>query len=116
MELKTYIIIKEHISSFPDPITLKKGDIVLAGAEYSDNPDWPYWVECKTKHGKTGWVPRQYLKMHDNSATILCDYSANELNVQIGDEITIHKCENGWAWATEASGEFGWVPLSNIKM
>jgi hypothetical protein len=81
MESKSYKIIKEHISSFPNPITLKKGDKVFVG-----------------------------------SAITLCDYSANELNVKIGDEISIHKYENGWAWSANSIGKFGWVPLNNIKI
>ena len=46
MESKSYKLIKEHISSFPDPIALKKGDKVFVGREYSENPDWPNWIEC----------------------------------------------------------------------
>ncbi|MGB9442593.1 MAG: SH3 domain-containing protein [Desulfobacterales bacterium] len=116
MESKSYKLIKEHISSFPDPIALKKGDKVFVGREYSENPDWPNWIECKTQNGKKGWIPKQYLKLQGNSAIALCDYSANELNVKIGDEISIHKCENGWAWSANSVGEFGWVPLNNIKI
>jgi hypothetical protein len=61
MVSKSYKIIKEHISSFPDPITLKKGDKVFIGREYSENPDWPNWIECKTQNGKKGWVPNSTL-------------------------------------------------------
>jgi len=116
MESKSYKIIKEHFSSFSDPITLKKNDKVFVGREYSENPDWPNWIECEMKNGKKGWVPKQYLKLQGNSAISLCDYSANELNVKIGDEISIYKFENGWAWSTNSVGEFGWVPLKNIKI
>jgi hypothetical protein len=113
--MKAYKIIKDHKSSFPDPIILKKGEKVFVGQEYSEDPDWPGWIECKTKSGKKGWVPKQYLKISRDAATVLCDYNANELNVKAGEEVMVYEFVNGWAWSKKSTGEYGWIPVRNIE-
>ena len=115
MEMKNCLIVKAHKSSFPDPIILKKGEKVSIGGEYLEDPDWPNWIECKNQGGKKGWVPKQYLKISGNTGIILRDYSAKELDVKIGDEITVYRFQNGWAWSKNSGGEFGWIPLKNIS-
>ena len=114
--MKSYRIIKDHKSAFPDPIILKKGEKVFVGEEYSDDPDWPGWIECKTRIGKKGWVPKQYLKISGDAAIVLCDYNANELDVKVGDEVVVYEFINGWAWSKKSTGEHGWIPIRNIEM
>jgi len=116
MEMKNCLIVQAHKSSFPDPIILKKGEKVSIGSEYLEDPDWPNWIECKNQRRKKGWVPKQYLKISGNTSIILRDYSAKELDVKIGDEITVYRFQNGWAWSKNSTGEFGWVPLKHIIM
>jgi len=116
MKTKIYKIIKNHKSSFPDPIIIKKGEKVSVGREYSEDPNWPNWIECESLEGKKGWVPKQCLSISSDTGTALCDYSANELNVKIGDEIIVYKLLNGWAWSQNSKGEYGWVPIKNISI
>lgn len=113
--MKNYKVIKNHKSSFQDPIILKKGEKVIIGKGYSEDPDWPDWVECISQEGKKGWVPKQYLKISGDTGTALCDYSANELNIKAGDKIRVYKLVNGWAWSKNSIQEYGWVPTRNIK-
>jgi len=114
--MKNCLIVQAHRSSFSDPIILKKGEKVSIGSEYLEDPDWQNWIECKNQRGKKGWVPKQYLKISGNTSIILRDYSAKELDVKIGDEITVYRFQNGWAWSKNSTGEFGWVPLKHIIM
>ena len=114
MSSKRFQVIKDHQSSFPDPIILKKGDKVAVGREHLEEPDWPNWVECKSPDGKMGWAPKQYLTISDDTGIALRDYSGNELNVRVGEEIIVYKTLNGWAWARNSVGQYGWVPLRNI--
>ena len=107
-------VIKDHKSTNADPLIFEKGDTLGVGKEYSQNPNWPNWIECTSDKGQRGWVPKQYLKVSGKTGTALCDYTANELNVKVGDEITIYKFANGWAWAKSSKDEYGWVPIENI--
>jgi uncharacterized protein YraI len=114
METRTYRVIKEHISTYPDPIVLKKGERIVVGMEYDKDPEWEGWIWCENINGKKGWAPKQYLKIAGNTGIVRCDYSANELTVKVGEEIIVYKTENGWAWSRNSIGELGWVPLKNI--
>ncbi len=114
METRTYRVIKEHISSCPEPIDLKTEEKVIVGREYNEDPDWEGWIWCESMTGKKGWVPKQYMEITGNTGIVLCDYSANELTVKVGEEITVYKMENGWVWSKNPIGAIGWVPLKNI--
>ena len=113
---KKYRVIKAYKSESKDPIILKKGENVIIGREYTEDPDWPGWIECTNKKGKKGWVPKQYLRISGCAGHALFGYSTNELNVKIGDEITVYEFVNGWAWSKNSMGEYGWIPIKNIKI
>jgi uncharacterized protein YgiM (DUF1202 family) len=42
-------------------------------------------------------------------------YTATELSVEEGEAVTVLLTESGWAWATNESGESGWVPLEHLE-
>jgi hypothetical protein len=108
-------VIKDRKSDYPNPIELKKNEIVIAGEEYSENENWANWIECTNKKNISGWVPKQILKTEKNSAIVLEDYSANELNIKTDEEVKVIKILNGWAWSKNSNKELGWIPLENIK-
>ncbi len=110
-----YKVIKGRKSDYPNPIKIQKNEIVSVGEEYTENENWQNWIECTNKENITGWVPKQILKIEKDSAIVLEDYSANELNIKIDEEIEIIKILNGWAWSKNSDNEFGWIPLENIK-
>jgi hypothetical protein len=41
----------------------QKGEKVIIGKGYSEDPDWPYWIECINQEGKKGWVPTRNIKI-----------------------------------------------------
>ncbi|MFW9770631.1 MAG: SH3 domain-containing protein [Promethearchaeota archaeon] len=106
-------VIKEHKSSFPDPLILKKGEKLHVE---NKNSEWPGWIWSITKSEKSGWVPKSYLEIHGNKAIMLRDYDATELTASIGEEFLIEGKESGWAWVTSITGKFGWIPLENIEI
>lgn len=116
MESRICSVIKKHRSSFPDPIALKVGDRVTIGRKFADDSDWQNWRWCINKDGKQGWIPEQYLNIAGQVATVLCDYSGNELDVDVDEKIVIYKIVNGWAWAKDSTEKFGWVPLRNLDL
>ena len=110
-----YKVIKERKSDYPNPIEIKKDEIVSVGEEYVDNKNWSNWIKCTNKDNVSGWVPKQILKIDKNLARVLEDYSANELNINVGEEIEVIKILNGWTWSKNFNDELGWIPLENIK-
>jgi hypothetical protein len=114
MEPRICGVIKKHRSSYPKPLALKAGDKVTTGKIFTENSQWQNWRWCSSQDGREGWIPEQYLNISGQVGTILCDYSGNELDVDLDEQISVYKIVNGWAWAKNSAGEFGWVPLQNI--
>jgi len=110
-----YIVIKNRISDYPNPIELKKNEIVSIGEEYTEKDNWSNWIKCSNQKNISSWVPKQILKIETNLAIVLEDYSANELNINIREEVEVIKKMNGWAWSRNSNNELGWIPLENIE-
>jgi Variant SH3 domain len=102
---------REYTAQYPDPITVRKGDRVRVGA---DDPEYPGWWWCIGPDGRAGWVPGQLLRREGQEGVILRDYTARELSVCRGDEITVGEAMSGWVWATSADGRAGWIPTTCI--
>ncbi|GAK56783.1 SH3 domain protein [Candidatus Vecturithrix granuli] len=116
MDERPFFVVEAYTKSAVDPIMFNKGDTLVIGELYQDDPEWPGWIWCcHPITGKAGWVPQQYLRIQDRQGIALCDYSANELTVLPGDTLLVSTQENGWAWAQNTSDEYGWVPLRHIQ-
>lgn len=108
--MSRYRVTEAYERAYPDPITVTAGEALTVGHEDSEYPGWIWCTNCA---GKSGWMP---LSCVDRSAArAIYDYSAMELTAAEGDEIRVHKIENGWAWSTDAKGEQGWIPVANIE-
>jgi hypothetical protein len=116
MEARHYLVIKDHTSEFPEPITLRKGDPLVAGEKYEGPEGWDNWIFCESPGQKGGWVPAQMIEIVDDRvARAREDYTARELNVKEGDYLLGTETLNGWAWCRRCgSAESGWVPLENL--
>lgn len=112
-----YEVVKEHRSNYPQPITLVKGDSVIVGERYAGVEGWNNWVFCtKLDHSAQGWVPEQLLQRDGELGVLTADYTAKELNVDIGDEVVSSKELNGWMWCEKLGDHAtGWVPKENLK-
>ena len=106
-------IIKNYISSFPNPLILEKGEMLRVE---NKKIEWSGWIWCITETGDNGWVPVSYLKIVINTAELLVDYDATELSVLKGQIYQIEKKESGWVWLTSENGKYGWVPQENIRI
>ena len=117
MGAKQYLVIKDHTSEYPDPITFEKGAPLAVGEKYEGPEDWDNWLFCETPGQKGGWVPAQIIEiLNDKAARAREDYKAKELNVREGDLLISSKTLNGWAWCKRSgSSESGWVPLANLQ-
>jgi uncharacterized protein YgiM (DUF1202 family) len=107
-------VIKEWKVNYPDPIVVEAGELVTPGAT---DPEWPGWQWCTDRRGKSGWVPVDYFSLiDDKTGKMRFSYSAQELAVEIGDEIKLHQLESGWYLATTQTGNKGWVPARNVEV
>ncbi|WP_165020951.1 SH3 domain-containing protein [Dysgonomonas sp. ZJ279] len=119
--MKIYIVIKDWITDYPNPITLRGGQVVMIdNSKKDDTPDWQGWVWC-ISNDNAGWVPEQILQIRDRTsssiskAMVLEDYSAKEHNVAVGETVVGDRIVNGWLYCRKMDEEvFGWIPLSNL--
>ena len=112
-----YIVITMHETNYPDPIILKEGDEVKLGHIYDGPEDWPDWIYCyHAKSSKEGWVPEQIIMKKGEFGILKINYSANELNVSVGDVVEGFQIINGWIWCKNMSNmDEGWVPIINLQ-
>ena len=117
MTEKTYAVIRAHVSEYPEPINLKKGDSVSVGQESDGSEGWERWYFCSVPGQKDGWVPGQIIDLKEpGSGVITEDYTARELDTVVGDRLTGSRVLNGWLWAKRTSdGATGWVPMNTIR-
>lgn len=117
MEGKQYLVIQDHTSEYPEPITFAKGALLLVGKKYEGPENWVDWMFCETPGQKGGWVPVQIIEMvDDGAARAREDYTARELNAQKGELLLVSRTMNGWAWCKSIDGsESGWVPLASLQ-
>lgn len=112
-----YIVTHPHVSEFPIPAVLERGDRVLVGELYDGPEGWPDWYLCSAPGQEDAFVPGQILDRHaDGTATMLEDFTNRELDVLAGDVLHGERRVNGWLWVTRLSdAATGWVPLENLR-
>ncbi|WP_378211467.1 SH3 domain-containing protein [Anoxybacteroides rupiense] len=113
---KTYKVIKQHKRHYPNPIKLRKGETVIIGEKYNGNEGWKNGIYCFIVDNRLeGWVPEQIIKKQGKHGVIVEDYTAKELDVEIGEQLIKCKELNGWYWMKKIETlEEGWVPIENV--
>lgn len=111
-------VIKDYQAEYPDPIAVEAGETFAVSEKTSaweNNPE-RIWVWCTDQREKSGWVPENLIQMDANGKTgsMVTAYSARELTVTAGQELTIEQEESGWFWCCNQLGEYGWVPISHV--
>lgn len=103
-----------HESVYPHPISFTRGDEVTVTAV---DDDFPGWIWSRTVSGREGWAPLAWLERIAGSdrARALRDYSARELDTEVGELLTVLEEESQWLRARRADGEVGWVPASTVE-
>lgn len=111
-----YWVRQDHRSEYPQPITFARGVELEVGEAYVGPEGWDNWYFCTTPGQQGGWVPAQVLDRRGaNAATALEDYTARELDVDVGEIVQGSRQLNGWLWCTREDGlGSGWVPLNNL--
>jgi hypothetical protein len=106
-------VIKAHKRTYDDPMQVKQGEVIRVTKRELWDDRYP-WLWCVTATGKEGWMPESFVEINDEQAIALRDYSAIELTVAIGDNLTIMDEVSGWYWVQSAHHEYGWVPVECV--
>lgn len=110
---KTHRIIKSYSSAYPNPLKLCKGEAVTIAEK---DCEWDGWLWCTDTNGLQGWVPESYIDRDGESGTLLRDYDATELSVDIGEIIEVLNEESGWLQCRRSDGSVGWIPSSVARI
>lgn len=105
-------VVSDYQSAYPDPLIISAEDRLRVSDRKSE---WPGWLWCTTRQGKSRWVPQSYLAREGDMALVLEDYDATELSVRAGEDLAATKEESGWLWCTNQRGQSGWVPAENLS-
>jgi len=100
-----------HDVQYANPITVEAGENLRVGRADDDFPGW-HW--CRAADGRQGWVPVELLSSEEPQATTLKDYSARELQVIPGEEVTVEDARHGWLLVRKANGDCGWIPADRL--
>ena len=114
MEFKTprkANVIKDYGASDPDPLVISAGEELQVG---KNDTNWPAFVRCTNRAGNEGWVPEDFIKREGDVAIARVEYSAVELTVKCGETLILEQEAGGWYWATNQTGQSGWVPAEYI--
>lgn len=115
---KRFLVIQDHTSEFPEPITFEKGTILTIGEKYQGKEPWENWYFCTTPGQKGGWVPAQVIEdVGAKASKALESYTARELNVVKGETVWGERILNGWVWCVKPDqSASGWVPLLCLEL
>lgn len=107
-------VIRDYRTQYLHPIRFAAGETVALGER---DREWPAFVWTTTQDGNAGWAPADWLRpLGDGRAEALRDYSAQELDVNAGDVLTLSFALGGWWWCEGGDGRCGWVPESHLAL
>lgn len=115
-DLYKYVVTIGRKSEFPNPITVKKDELVECLQESDSNGEWAGWVLCRTKDNE-GWIPKQIIHTTDDNAGIIEeDYCAEEFDLEVGEVLYSKRNLNGWIWCYKEgdASKYAWAPLMNL--
>jgi hypothetical protein len=116
MKTSKYQVTESYTSPYPDSIKFDKGESIVIGRKFQDDPDWKDWYWCQATGGRQAWVPKQFIDIQGEAGSVNTCYDAKELSIQAGELLTVSITVNGFGFARNSRGETGWVPLRNIKL
>ena len=105
-------VIAAYQAQYPHPIRVAEGEMGQVGRE---GPDFPGWKWCTARAGRSGWVPIELLSGPGPEASIVQDYSAQELSVAVGEMLVIEHARHAWLLVRNPGGVRGWIPASHVR-
>ena len=107
-------VVRDYRTQYASPIRFAAGDVVTIAHR---DTEWPAFVWTATQDGNAGWAPIDWLTpLGDGRAEAQRDYSAQELDVDAGDRVVLHRELVGWWWCERADGRYGYVPAEHLEV
>jgi hypothetical protein len=106
-EMKTYTANTNYTVLDRSPLTISAGDTVTVGPR---DKSWEGWIWVSTADGRGSYVPEEILEITGASAVVKTAFSARDLSVQHGEQVTALREVKGWLWCRNADGAEGWLP------
>ena len=103
---------REYRIQYQRPIQVIAGEKVRVGRHDDEYPGWRW---CRASNGREGWIPVELLSEEENEATVLYEYSAQELAVDEGEEVEIEDERHNWLLVRNGRGQRGWIPASHLN-
>jgi SH3-like domain-containing protein len=77
--------------------------------------EYPGWIWTIVADGNAGWAPESLLEIDGETALTKSDYTARELNTQVGDALDVVRELTGWLWVRNERDEEGWIPAATVS-
>ncbi len=103
---------QEYKVEYPDPLCVAAGERVMVGREDNEFSGWRW---RRAQDGREGWVPIELLSTQGAETIVIENYSARELAVQPGEEVTIQQARHNWLLVSNTQGERGWIPAPQCE-
>ncbi len=92
-------------------LVLHRGDRVRLGNGAENTPGW---IFCVARDGTEGWVHEAFLDRMGDEAVLRENYCSQELTVDPGDLLEVHRAAGAWLWGCLPGGAWGWVPEEQV--
>jgi uncharacterized protein YgiM (DUF1202 family) len=102
---------REYKVQYRAPIEVASGERVGVGHQDDEYPGWKW---CKASNGREGWIPVELLLEEGAPATVLHDYSAQELAVEQDEDVEVEDERHDWLLVRNVRGQRGWIPASHV--
>ena len=99
------IVNKPHIYEGDFP-TFKEG-VKVSNLEKCK--EYYAWYSCEIE-GYNIYIHEDYFQ----DEVLIKEYNPTELNVNIGDKLTLVRIKNSWLYCKNEAGILGWVPADNV--
>lgn len=104
------IVRRRYERPYPDPISVRAGDVVKVDRTRTETTDLFGWLWCRGPDGREGWTPEGWIEQAGATGRMTRDFSALELDVDAGERLLAILGESGFVFARRQNGEEGWVP------
>jgi len=111
--MKKLVVIKEHKSTFAYAMIIKVGEKLIIEKKETNYENW-VWVT--SENGISCWMPERFLKINNCEGIAKEDYNSTELNVKLGEQLSLYREVASWYWVENSKREFGWVPRDNVEL
>ena len=107
----TYAIARtDYERPYPDPLSVRKGEIVRPVTDGSIQTDFLGWTWCVAQDGRGGWTPDSWCEPVPGGLRLLRDFSALEFTARQGDRFRLILSESGFIYAQAMDGQRAWIP------